>query len=113
MKIKAVLAMFFILQGCAQSSGVLKLGPDTYLISTHAAPVLGGEVGAKKRSIKKANKFCSEMGKEIMVSNMLTKQSTHLSGGTSEIRFLCLLKNDSRLRSPNYQRGVDTVIEIR
>ena len=40
-----------LLVACAQSSGVLKLGPDTYSVSVHAAPARGGEVGARKLAI--------------------------------------------------------------
>jgi hypothetical protein len=44
---RLVLVLFLVmLCGCAQSSGVLKLGPDTYTVQVHAAPARGGESGA-------------------------------------------------------------------
>lgn len=47
MKKLLIIAVPLALVGCAQSSGVLKMGPDTYSISVHAAPARGGETGAR------------------------------------------------------------------
>ena len=46
-KISNRLLVLRLMSACAQSSGVMKLGPDTYTVSVHAAPARGGESGAK------------------------------------------------------------------
>jgi hypothetical protein len=47
MKYICFAAVMISLTGCVNSSGVLPMGPDTYSISVHAAPVRG-QAGAKK-----------------------------------------------------------------
>jgi len=91
------------LGACIQSSGALKIGPDTYSVSVHAAPVQGGIVGAKRVALKEANAHCSSLSKEIMISNTGLSRSTHLRGGTADITFLCLDKNDPQLKRPEYK----------
>lgn len=112
MKIFALL-LVVAATGCAQSSGAMKMGPDTYTISTHAAPALGGESGAKNRSLTEANTYCESMGKNIVVTSMETKQSTHLPGGTADITFMCLADGDPDLQRPQYEPAADLVVETR
>ena len=111
MKIFKYLLICMFLTSCAQSSGVLKLGPDTYNISVHAAPVRGGTSGAKKVAITKANQYCLESNKEILVTNINTRPSSHLPGGTADINFKCLNKNDPDLVRPSYEKEADIVIK--
>lgn len=99
------------LSGCAQSSGVNKLGPDTYTVSIHAAPVRGGESGAKGLAFAEATRQCSEMGKEILVEKMVTRPSNHFPGGTAELIFHCFDKNDPRLGTPSYVGREPDIIE--
>ena len=42
-----VVGMVGFITGCAASSGVLKMGLDTYTISASASPARGGVAGAK------------------------------------------------------------------
>jgi len=111
---RLVLVSFLVmLCGCAQSSGVLKLGPDTYTVQVHAAPARGGESGARKIALTEANEYCTSQGKEILVTNTSSGASTHLPGGTVEVVFLCLSKDDLALKRPNLQPVPNTVIEDR
>lgn len=98
-----------ILSGCAQSSGVLKMGPDTYSVSVHAAPARGGEAGARNFALNEANSKCAQEGKEILVTNIRSSRSSHLPGGTVEATFQCLDKSDPDLQRPTY-RAVPTMI---
>jgi len=108
------LAIYFLLilivvSGCAQSTGILKMGPDTYSVITHQDPQFGGISVAKKRAINEANQYCTSLGKEILVSNTSLSGST----GTVDVTFLCLSKGDPDLRRPVYQTAPDVVIENR
>ena len=49
----AILGTIAALSACAMSSGVMKLGPDTYSISVAASPVRGGNWVRKKWQIQK------------------------------------------------------------
>lgn len=102
-----------LLSACAQSSGVHKLGPDTYSVSVHAAPMRGGEPGARSLALTEANAKCAGEGKEIVVTNTSSGRSTHLPGGTVEITFQCLTKGDPDLRRPSYRSAPSAVIEDR
>lgn len=110
---KTVLLCVGILTGCAQSSGVLKMGPDTYSVSVHAAPARGGESGARQLALSDANQYCAKDGKEILVTNISSGASSHLPGGTVDITFQCLAKGDRDLRRPTYQQAPSAVIEDR
>lgn len=101
------------LTACAQSSGVLKMGPDTYSVSVHAAPARGGESGARKLAITEANAKCAEEAKEILVTNISSGRSSHFPGGTVEITFQCLAKNDPDLQRPTYRSAPTATIEDR
>ena len=92
----------FILSACAQSSGVLKLGPDTYTVSVHAAPARGGESGARNLALTEANTHCQSQNREILVTSLHSGPSTHFPGGTVEVTFRCLEKNDPELQRPIY-----------
>lgn len=113
MKTFQLLFTCLFLISCAQSSGVLKMGPDTYSVSIHAAPARGGEPGAKKLAITEANNYCISLGKEILVTNISTYPSSHFPGGTADVTFLCLAKSDPELQRPVYKKAPDILIENR
>lgn len=111
MKIKVIFFAPLLLVGCAQSSGVLKMGPDTYSISVHAAPARGGESGARSLAMEEAHTHCSSFNKEIVVTNISSYASTHLPGGTADIIFQCLDSDDPELQRPKYRNAPDVLIE--
>ena len=111
MKKFSYVALILLLSGCAQSSSVLKMGPDTYTVSMHAAPVRGGETGAKSLAIREATQFCSSNKKELLIKRMDVRRSSHLPGGTADIIFRCLNSNDSEYLRPNYQKEPDIIIK--
>ncbi len=102
-----------VLGGCAQSSGVLKLGPDTYSVSVHAAPARGGESGAKRIALTEANQACMQQGRELLVKNISSGPSSHFPGGTVDITFQCLGQSDPSLHRPEYSQEPDIVIQNR
>jgi hypothetical protein len=63
---------YVLFAGCAHSSGVLKMDPDTYTVSAAAAPARGGSSEARKIALSAANEHCAQMGKEIQVTNVNT-----------------------------------------
>lgn len=113
MKILTILIISIQLAACAQSSGILKMGPDTYSVSVHAAPARGGESGARNLALTEANERCSAEGKEILVTNIASGPSSHFPGGTVNITFRCLAMGDPELQRPIYRSVPSAVIENR
>jgi hypothetical protein len=65
------------------SSEVSQLGPDTYNVATHAAPVRGGSVEAQRIALSEANAFCAKSGKEAFVTDVKTSKNH------AEVTFRC------------------------
>jgi hypothetical protein len=107
MKRLSLLLAAVILVACAHSSGVLKMGPDTYSVSASASAIRGGRSGAKNIAVTEANEKCAFEGKEILITN------TSYSGETVDITFQCLAKDDPALHRPMYHAAPTTVIEDR
>lgn len=101
-----------VLVGCATNSGVMSVGPDTYLITTEADMFRGGGSGARQVALSEAQKHCTTLGKELIVTNM--KSSPFVGGGQSfDLTFRCLVKGDPDLSRPTYEKTPDMVIEDR
>ena len=67
MRIAVATIVCMLFSDCAQSSGVLKMGPDTYAVSAAAAPARGGSSEARNIALTEANEHCARMGKEILI----------------------------------------------
>lgn len=108
-----LLSLCLIVSGCANSSGVLELAPDTYNITVEAAPARGGAVGAKKIALQEANTHCTSQGKRLVVQNFQTSQN-HVGFGSytgiADITFMCV---SSDVTQPvKYEPIPDQVIKI-
>ena len=102
-----------LLVSCSQSSGVLRMGPDTYTVSAAAAPARGSSSGARKIALTEANQYCAQMGKEILVTNVGTASTNIYGAGSAEVTFRCFAKGDPELQRLEYLRAPDIVIEDR
>lgn len=100
-----------LLSGCVNSSGVLPVGPDTYSISVHAAPVRG-LAGARKAALTEANQYCQSQGKSILVKNMDNSTFSSLPGDDVSIIFQCLSAGDNGLQRPIYGRPADINVSV-
>jgi hypothetical protein len=113
MKYLTGLSACLLLAACAQSSGVLKMGPDTYTVSATAAPARGGSSEARKLALADANQYCAKLSQEILVTNIGTATTNVYGAGSADVTFRCLAKGDPELQRPEYQKSPDTVIEDR
>jgi hypothetical protein len=97
---------FSLATGCATSSGVLKMGPDTYKMSATHSLVRGGADGAQSDVLNTADEFCQSKGKEVLV------QSTSYPNAKSFAAiFQCLDPKDSDLKRPHYEQAPTVVIK--
>lgn len=99
-----------MLTACADS-GTIKVGPDTYTISTRVP--LGGPASAKGQALKEANLFCDSQGREILLDHMQSSEcALHGGCGEAEIFFFCLAKGDPQLKRQKYSPDPTQKIEI-
>jgi hypothetical protein len=73
---------------CASSSGVFKVGPDTYGITTTAITSFGGAGKASSTAIKTANDHCALQGKQALITD--TEIDSQISQGSSNLTFKCV-----------------------
>lgn len=86
----------FVLNGCAQKSGAMKIGKDTYMISNQAATGFSGIGNLKAEALTDANVFCENMNKVIQFVNATESKPPFIFGNFPkvEIKFMCVKKND-------------------
>lgn len=106
MKTQLVTALFvFALAGCASSSGVVKVGPDTFSISTSASPGRGGVPAAKKIAYQEANDECARHGLELFTLNEKASSPTWTEGmARIELDFRCLRSDDQEFQRQRLER---------
>ena len=92
-------AIVIAVGACVSSTGVKKVGPNTYTITTHASGKRGGAMTAKSMALDEANQFCATNGQEILLTN--AKQEP--ARGNVELLFRCLPPGDPELEEkPEY-----------
>jgi len=107
------LALPGLAAGCAYSTGILPVGPDTYTVSEHYAPARGGNSTAERVALTEANGFCEQRGRKFLPVNMSQPSAIAISPAGYSITFRCLTANDPELRRPRFQSSPDLVIENR
>ena len=108
-------ALVILLTGCASNSGVVPIGPDTFMVSRQAATGLSGSGTLKAEALQEANQYCLSQKKKLLVVNTAEAQPPYVFGNfpKAEVQFMCLDANDSELVRPKLRKEADTVIEIR
>lgn len=108
-RLAGITGLLLMLAACADS-GPLKIGKDTYSISTRVP--LSGPAGAKGDALKEANRFCAGQGKEVLLQTENSEECAWHGGcGEAEITFLCVAGDDSRYLEQHQMRkdnGVST-----
>lgn len=101
-------AVVAAITGCSTSSGVLKMGTDTFSVYAHASPIRGGLAKAKQAVYEEANKECTGAGKEILVLS----ERTDREGTSLTLVFKCLKSGDPELaKRPEFINHPDITIE--
>ncbi|MDE3022682.1 MAG: hypothetical protein KGI54_12630 [Pseudomonadota bacterium] len=103
--------MTLLLAACA-NSGVVSIGPDTYMIANSEWGFTSGGI-QKAKVMKQASNYCKSIGKEILPIS--TKQNGVSWGKipAAEVEFRCLSEDDPELRRPLLQPVPSVVIENR
>ena len=91
--------MLVLLSACASSSGVVKVGEDTFTLSgTGKSPAgyAGSEV--MKAVYSEANDYCNGMGKKIKVVTTQMHDQTFPNPADASIQFLCVDANSPQIK---------------
>lgn len=101
--------------GCAVSSGVAKVGPNTFTITTSASPGRGGVPAAKRAAYEEAGAECNHRNAlEVFVLNETSSPPTWTEGmAIVKLNFRCLNANDTEFQRQPLQKVSDTVTELR
>ena len=99
--------MVSIVGGCA-NSGVVEIGPQTYMIERQASGVIG--LGSLKGdTIREAGKFCVSTGRSLKVTSTYHTKPPYINFNWPrvEIIFMCLSDGDRDLTRPKLE-PIDT-----
>jgi hypothetical protein len=69
-----VVVLAMLLAGCAADSGVVRMGPDTYMVSKQAATGFSGLGSLKADALREAYAQCSQTGQGVQV---VSDQESH------------------------------------
>ena len=112
-KLSALLFGMIMFFGCAIHSGVVPIGPDTYMVSRQAASGFTGMGSLKADAFREASEYCISQNKKIQVVNTNESQPPYVFGNfpRAEIQFMCLSEGDRELARPKLKKEADVVIE--
>lgn len=108
--IPAIIATL-IISGCTSTSEVLKIGKDTYTVSSTVRG-FHSHADAKEMTLKRATEYCASMSKEIAVTNTASSGAAGWTPLGSDVIFRCLDSKDSDYQRPNFQSEPTTKIQI-
>lgn len=88
-----------ILAGCATTGtdGIVKIGPDTYMIGRLGKFTDFSGSALKARLYKEAAEFCEKEGRVMVPLDSTSKDSGVGTYASAEIQFLSLLPGDPRI----------------
>lgn len=108
---KTFLLTALIVTGCAHSSGVIPMGPDTYFISRVAGGMNAGEATLKVEAFKEAGAYCTDQGKQLHIES--ASESQHgMAAPKAEVQFRCLSAGDPALKDNTLRPVPNSVIEV-
>jgi PEGA domain len=101
------------LAACASNSGVVPIGPDTFMVSRQAATGFSGLGNLKAEALREAQQYCTSHGKVMQIVNSTESQPPYVLGNfpKAEIQFMCLNANDPELARPKMRKEPDVVIQ--
>lgn len=78
--------------GCAQNSGVIQFGPDSYIVSKQAATGFHGMGTLKADALREAYAKCESLNKEVEIIETNDAEPPYILGNfpKTEIIFKCV-----------------------
>lgn len=115
MDMKKLILLIPFVAGCASNSGVVPIGPDTYMVSRQAATGFSGLGDLKAEAFREASQYCGERRRSLQVVRTAESAPPYILGNfpRAEVQFMCLEANDPELVRPKLRKDADSVIELR
>jgi len=81
-----------LLAGCAENSGVVKIGPNAYMVTRQAATGFTGEGTLTADAVRQANVYCAQEAKVVQVTHTQEAQPPYILGNfpRTEVDFMCV-----------------------
>jgi hypothetical protein len=100
----AALAILAALAGCATTSRIVPIGPDTYVIAIPASMGYAWEDAQNADALKRASDYCKNIGKELLPIST-AERTAGATGGSGriaadEIEFKFTSKQGGNLSRP-------------
>lgn len=105
----AISLVSFLLASCA--SGVVPIGPDTYMLSDTGAYSWSSGGNLKANIYRDAYVFCQKQGKEMMPASTHQNDANFSNFAHAEVQFRCLAKGDPELQRPVMKTSPNIVIQ--
>jgi hypothetical protein len=88
----SILSIFILLTGCAQNSGIIPMGGETYMVSRQAATGFSGMGTLKAEAMREAYEQCQKSQKIVNVIETIDAKPPYIFGNfpKTEIRFKCV-----------------------
>ena len=86
------LACLTLLAGCASTSPIREIGPDTYLVSHEQAGRMSSWETMKGKVYDAAGAHCAKQGKVMQEIGVETSGARGWTPTTAELRFKCVAK---------------------
>ena len=88
----AAAALVLATVGCAANSGVVPLGPETFMVSRQAATGFSGSGTLKAEALTEAGQYCAARGRVMQVTTTQESQPPYVLGNfpKAEVHFVCL-----------------------
>ncbi|MEI6827574.1 MAG: hypothetical protein WCK54_18425 [Desulfuromonadales bacterium] len=97
-----------LIAGCGGVSEVVKVGKDTYMVSSADTTIGSGGGNLKVKLYKEAGRFCAEQKKELSPVNSSSVDWAIGRPASAELTFRCLLESDPELKRPDLKIAPNT-----
>ena len=107
---KLLLVFVMLVSGC-QSTGVIPMDQDSYMIGKKdGTPGIGVSLKNKADVYREANAFCSQKGLEVQTLHLIVTPAMPARLGSTELQFRCVQSGGA---AQPLIKAPDTTIEIR
>ncbi len=114
MKLFLSVAAALVLAACSNTSGAIKIGPDTFTVDVDASPGKGGRPAAKRIAYQEATAECGKRGLDVFTLSEKTSSPTWTDGmAHMELNFRCLRADDPEFQRQKLLSSPDRIIENR
>jgi hypothetical protein len=106
----ALIGTSLALTACVNTSQVVPMGKDSYMITGQAHGGLNSGQ-SNVAAVEQANAYCTSLHRYMIVRRLDTSGVAAFGGETARLVFSCVTENDPEYQRPNLRPEPTTVIE--